>query len=326
MREISAASRPKAPTSDPPHRGDVRAPGRAHAEAVLPLDEQHVARLDAVGDHGRRGGAHHAPAEREDERPAEDHVDHVGQDGRAHRRARVALPVADLAQRDVREHERRAEDAHLQVLGGEAAGGRIVGDAGQERRQQHAEAQGDHADGHGEEERGAEVRADLVATAGAERLRDQGLGPAQEPEAEAEEDEGGGAAQADAGQLGGAEASDEQRVDQRHDAVGDGRHGDGPGQDNQLARRSGLPGQGSILSRRTCQFLRRHESPVESRVQRGVRRLRGGHEKPRAEPREPVEGLASGARSRTRTEAETTTSGAPGAGLFPEAPVYERSC
>ena len=224
--------------------------GRSHVEAELRLHEHQHARFDGVRDDGGPRRAGHAPLEAVDEGAGQRHVHHVGDDRRHHRRARVALSVAHLAERDIQDRHRRAERPDAQV--GARALTRLGGgrDVRQDQRHQLAAADGDEAGAEREHQRGAEVRADLVGALRADGLRHQRLDPAEQAKRKAQQPERQRAAEAHARQLRRAEPADQQRVDQRHHAVRQRRHGDRPREPHQLRERTFHPTE--LLIPRTC--------------------------------------------------------------------------
>jgi hypothetical protein len=94
-----------------------------------------------------------------------------------------------------------------------------------------------------ERERGREQLGDAIAAAGADRLRHQGLGPAQKADAEAHQREPDDAGEPDARELVGADMRDERGRGQRHHRERHHRHGDRPGEAEQLAAGALDPGQ-----------------------------------------------------------------------------------
>jgi hypothetical protein len=231
-RELHAQRKPH-----PPQRAQVGATPGPQAEVPALLRNNQKTYLHAVGDHGGEGGARHPSVQNEHEEVGQGDVDQVGHHRSPHRGPRLTLTVSNLAQGHVKQGQGRAQDPYPQISARGFPGSLGGCEVPQElRRDLATDDRGDSQGGRGHH-RGAQHRPRLLRAVGAHRLGHQSIGRAQESYRKAEEAEGGYSGQAHPGQLGAPQAAHQQGVDQRHHAVRDHRHRDGPRDPCQLSER-----------------------------------------------------------------------------------------
>jgi hypothetical protein len=214
-------------------RGDapsVRDEGRPLAAGGSDDDGDQDAGARQLCEHRAEGGPGDAEVEAVDEDDVEDDVGHVAADGDLQGGPGVLQSAEHTGGGQHQQQRGRAEDGDLEVGRGLVADGR----AGAEELDQRAREHGsDHGDGRPDQDR-EPAPVDALgqrrpAVPGAEMPGDACGGAVGEEDAQADQGLEHGAGDPEAGELGGAEVSDDHRVGEQEQRLGhqreEGRHG-----------------------------------------------------------------------------------------------------